>query len=566
MRKFITKHYDNNGYFRGVLDVVNEIVINKEINTSGSQVTIDIAISLEESGAAVYYNNIVDEYGNNIVTEDGDYLIWSSEVRLESIPTLGHRIEISEVSDTNPAGSIIFKGIVSKWESKYSDNKTTITVLSDGVRLDNYMIQILPNTELTGYDEANYDSDLILYNQGYKYPYNRVVGAAQSFKNITDSDVQSITVYLANSGSVSTTARLSLYSGVVGAGTLLSSITRSIAGSSAYSMVEFILPSAIAITGGADYYFTVFNDETGGMTETNILKVGYDSGGGYTSGAKYEYNDSSGYSAAAGDLLFSIKTATGAAGNVFNTYDPSDIVRELLDNFQALGGDVGYTASSIDDTSTDVSYTFKYSTYYEGIKKCIELSPGNWYWYVDLGTNTLYYKPKPTTASHTFTYGKDAGDITVWQSLEDVKNVVYFSGGDTGGGVNLQIDDSDIDSIALYGQWLESRSDNRVTDTTSAQIIVDGVLDSNSTPKYAISELTILSSEYDISTIHIGQLVKFRNFNSIINSLELQIMAITYTENYAILKLEVLPPTQAKRVEDIKRNLIKQQTENNPAV
>lgn len=574
---YIYKQYNNN-VFVGILDkVVSPFQLTSEINTAGSQLLIDLGVSFENSSSQVSYDLLVTETPENIVSEAGETISGSSSVVLDGIPTLNDRIEVWEISDTDPTGRLVFNGLVSKWSANYSNDTTRLTVLSYGVQLDNYLVQIVPNSEVVSNPITNSDASINLSGSSagsgdtYLFTQNAV---CQSFQVPTSLNISSISVdvnsiinpYKPNQSRCS----LSLYEGTpLSKGALLGSVNISLI--TGLGTLTFTFSTPISLSSSTDYFF----DCIGGGSTTyggSQLFLSYQTTGSYSGGKMYEHlretlltniaTDT--YTETSHDLIFSIITSSGAISSQFLSYDPSNIVKGLLNSFISLGGNLSYTDDSIDLSGTTVSYTFKFNTYYEALQKCVELAPANWYWYVDPGTGVVYFKTKSTSADHTLIKGKHINNFEIGQSLEDVTNLVYFTGGATVG-VNLQVYNLNTTSISLYGQWLETQADNRVTDSDSAGIIIQGILDQKSEPRFIIPNVTVLASAYDISTLMVGQCVGFANFNNLVNSLILQIMSITYTPDSAVLKLEVLPPTQSKRLEDIKRNLDAQQTENNPA-
>lgn len=253
------------------------------------------------------------------------------------------------------------------------------------------------------------------------------------------------------------------------------------------------------------------------------------------------------------------------AGDTTVTYssdDPSDIVRDALDRFNAEGGVVTYDSNSVETTSTTVSYTFRVNTFLEVLRKAIELAPFDWYWYVDVGDDLVYFKDKPTEVSHTFVLGKHIEGLDLESSIEDITNVVYFTGGETAG-VNLFKKYTDATSISTYRRGLKRISDHRVTLDASADLISEAEIERNSVPRYKTS-LVILDSVYDIETIRLGQLVTFRNFGNYIDELELQIVGLSYTPDKVTLQLDTLYPSVNKRVEDLRRNLVELDNVNTP--
>lgn len=253
----------------------------------------------------------------------------------------------------------------------------------------------------------------------------------------------------------------------------------------------------------------------------------------------------------------------GDTSITYNSYDPSDIARDVIDLYEAQGGVVSYDTISIDDTGNEVSYTFNTSTTLEAIKKVLELSPGDWFWYLDMANNFVNLHGRPTTPNHYFVLGKHIQKLDVEQYIEDIVNAVYFSGGEISPGVNLYKKYLDPDSEENYRRGLLRISDNRVILEDSADIISRSEIERNNSPRYR-SAVTILDKAYEIETIKLGDLIGFRNFGNYVDALTMQVVAIDYTPEKVQLQLDTLLPRISKRLEDIKRNLDKQETVLNP--
>lgn len=254
----------------------------------------------------------------------------------------------------------------------------------------------------------------------------------------------------------------------------------------------------------------------------------------------------------------------GSATTVaYSSQDPSNILKDALDKFTAAGGLVDYITSSVETTGTSVTYTFRLNTYLEVLKKCVELAPYDWYWYVGLGDDLVYFAAKPTTASHTFILGKHIQELNVEYSLENITNKVYFTGGEVSADTNLYKKYTDSTSITNYRQGLQRITDHRVTVTASADLIAEAEIDRNSIPRYR-STITILENAYNIEEIQLGQLVAFRNFGNYIDDLDLQIVGLSYEPDKVTLQLDTLLPSVNKRIEDLRRNLVELDSEQNP--
>lgn len=243
--------------------------------------------------------------------------------------------------------------------------------------------------------------------------------------------------------------------------------------------------------------------------------------------------------------------------------DPSTILKDVIDLYQAQGGIVDYDNTTVDNTNTVVTYTFNTATTLDGIKKSLELAPSDWFWYLDMRNNLINFHNRPTTPDHTFVLGKHIKELDVEQYIDDITNVVYFSGGDTGGGNNLFLKYTDPTSETNYRRGLKLYSDNRVTLSSSADIIANSELERNSAPRYR-SSVVIVDKVYDIESIQLGDLVAFRNFDNYVDDLEMQVVGIDYSPDAIRLQLDTLLPRVSKRLEDIKRNLDKQETLANP--
>jgi len=242
-------------------------------------------------------------------------------------------------------------------------------------------------------------------------------------------------------------------------------------------------------------------------------------------------------------------------------------------------------------TNTSISYTFKVNSILEGINKCVELSPANWYWYVDQGTNEIQFKKKAEYIDHTFSFEKDIIDAKFEKRIEDIINVIYFSGGDTGGGSNFYKKYTVSDSIAKYGVKSTKYSDNRVTTVATADTIANSILEVKSEPELRVT-LEILDNNndmnmgYDIESIKVGDVIAVRNITQQVglstwdigrwdeaywdfniynlSSLQMQIQKLEYKQDSVVISASTIPLDVNKRVESINRSLEALQTLNNP--
>lgn len=246
----------------------------------------------------------------------------------------------------------------------------------------------------------------------------------------------------------------------------------------------------------------------------------------------------------------------------FNSYDPSDIIRDGIDAFKlASGSPLNYEDNSVEMTGTVVSYTFKLNTYLELLKKALELAPSDWFYYVDLGTNLIHFKGRPATPDHVFNLGREIQSLELRGNIENVINEVYFTGAES----------SDVPLFKRYVETpaaktrrgLKRLTDSRVTLASTAQLLSESEIERNNQIVYR-STLTVLDKAYDIESIDLGDLIGFRNFGNFIDALELQVVGIKYTPEAVELTLGSLLPKVSKRVEDILRNQKMAENQNLP--
>lgn len=113
-----------------------------------------------------------------------------------------------------------------------------------------------------------------------------------------------------------------------------------------------------------------------------------------------------------------------------------------------------------------------------------------------------------------------------------------------------------------YRKALHKKSDQRVTNSASADIIASSEMERNPEPIHAAT-LTIVRNEY-MKTVSPGQLVDFRGFGNFIDFLELLVMEVELSRDIMTLSLGAFAPKTSKRLEDLKRNLQILEHANNP--
>lgn len=290
-----------------------------------------------------------------------------------------------------------------------------------------------------------------------------------------------------------------------------------------------------------------------------------------------------------GDLTFETFTTDGKTTVLHTTTDPSDMVRGALDYHALDGGSVLYDASVV-STGTTFTYNFISQTIYEVVQKALELAPSNWYWYVDNATNKLHFKAKDTIATHKLIMGKDIQSLQLNKRAEDIVNLVYFTGGDIGGGSILYKKYLNTYSAGLYGTRATRLVDGRVTTVATASQLSNNLLELHSSAEIRLTA-TIADSNpdtgaYDIETIKVGDIINISNVTgnvgsslwdnghfdedyfdyniADINTLNLQIIRIEYTPENIKITCSTIATGVSKSIDVLNRTLDAVQTATNP--
>lgn len=283
-----------------------------------------------------------------------------------------------------------------------------------------------------------------------------------------------------------------------------------------------------------------------------------------------------------------------SAGNTtvaYNSYDPAAILRDVIDKLRSLGCSLNYTATSIQNTNTTVSYTFNTNTGKEVFDKIVELCPIGWFWRID-PDNMVTLKPKNVLADHTFTIGKDVENLETYRRIEDLINAVYFTGA---GDPALYLKYQNTGSQGTYGKHEKKVVDQRVSSSATASVIANRIIDQQKDPEIR-SRFTIVDNNgpsstlgYNIESIKVGQTLKVGNLKSDVLTSTLwdvaewdvdvwdqtitaqaadviQILSLDYKPDSIVLEASSRLPQIAKRVEDVNRNLENSQTVVNPAI
>lgn len=306
-------------------------------------------------------------------------------------------------------------------------------------------------------------------------------------------------------------------------------------------------------SGYDDYYEETGSFSTGAFS-SEIIGL---PAGSVVFARAYSHN-SAGYSYG-GEVILNTLNAT--VSNFLNK-DPTEIVRAIVDFYRSVGGSVEYTGLTTELTGLSLDYRFNTNTILEGIQKCREISPSSWYFYVDPGTNLLYFKSTPTTADHVLIKGRHLEKLKLKSTIDEVVNKAYVIGAESEG-VNLYSEYEDAASIAAYGQRIVRISDNRISVQATADAKGESAIEAGKDKNY-VTTVDVSDATYDTTLYKPGQTVGFSAFRSWVDRLVLRIVRVEYAPSKAILYLGILPKSTLDRLESVQRELVAEQTVANP--
>lgn len=215
--------------------------------------------------------------------------------------------------------------------------------------------------------------------------------------------------------------------------------------------------------------------------------------------------------------------------------DPSTIFQNIITQANSVlpGTPFSYSASTISTTGQSVTYTYTARKWVDALQDTFDLIGGGWFWYIG-ADGSVYLKQKPSSATHTFTIGKDIIAMSVVKSGEKLINEAYidYNGGNTS--------DTDATSQTNYGKHAKYINDQSTTDATTAGNIVQTNVDDNKELK--ISASIVINDTYDIESIKPGDTCKIRN---------LPTSSSTFTDNMQIVRINYSPTRIELQLEEI---------------
>lgn len=253
--------------------------------------------------------------------------------------------------------------------------------------------------------------------------------------------------------------------------------------------------------------------------------------------------------------------------------DVGVIFKAVMDRYIAETSNqkIFYSGNTIKETGTTTEYKFEMLTYREAFDTLKSLAPANWFWYVD-ENGIIHFRTKPTSATHTFIFGKHFEQVRVERSMEKIRNaVLFFAYQWDGSNDHYKLYTDDI-SISKYGRRLQKVKDSRIKATTDADKIAEKFIAEHKDPdiKVVVNILDNNESDkgYDIESINPGDTCDFKGFDESLADIFKENMLITkveYSLDKAIITIEPMKAGIVKRTEDINKRVDSIERENVPA-
>lgn len=220
--------------------------------------------------------------------------------------------------------------------------------------------------------------------------------------------------------------------------------------------------------------------------------------------------------------------------------DVKTAVERIIDHFNTkyTGSLISRAGGNIDTVGTSLDYTYDGAkNWFEALTYALSYSDEGYWWRIDRD-GEIYFKTKPSTATHTFTIGKDVEEFTITNDNEKVINNFIWYFDSVHPTPDVEVTDSDATSEAAYGfreGFFESQSG---VGAVGGQKFIDKVLGDQKDP--VRTGRLVINNEYDIETIRPGDTCKVRNFNgsSTIFNDNMQVVSVQYGGDRVTLQLD----------------------------
>lgn len=553
----------------GQNDLTTESEMREMLTEGGDQiVTESEAVWLAELTTAVGVGedtNIDTNIEVDVIAAYGEWLPWLTEAG-DPIITEDNRLIV--VADGHPDGRKIYGGYISNWELEVGGSESVSpNLLSHSQELNNIMLQT--SDTRTGHAYVPVIDGYVGMRsqlQGATTELAQTITITGGTKKLTGVSMNIANRYDRGEDYVGVTIRTGT---TPDAGTIVATGSIQLPYKDGNLREEYIpFDAVVQLTDGQQYIMQITTNATYRTTD-NLgypIQIGCRVTGTYSGGTGMDkLHPNNTWRTGGWDIAFQFWEQGGATTVNFFSVDPSFALKEVLRYAQKQGSRVKFTDQTIEMTHTVVTLRLNTNTIDEAIQAILKSMPADWCVWYDPATDEVHAHPRPTTVTRRFIRGRDVtGTIKIKKSIEKLVNDVYYSGGDLGGGTNLFIRETDSESINNVRRGILKISDSRVKDATMARVLARGEIDTWKNPVYSATATIVRTDAYSLEDVQIGELDAFGNFGHVVDSIEMQIVAMTYNVETIDLELNVMRPRISKRIEDIRRNLALQEMENNP--
>lgn len=554
------KVYSREGSYLGLLPVTSPFAFTQDMNAAGSTIQLTCSKGIEDG---ITTEPLLEEDNDPLLAENDQPLLATVNANIiaqgadsqEALYKNSNRVKVWMYNRWYPNGKLMFSGQVNRvsWQYGSGGGAVTLSVYSDGLDLSNLIARGSPFTYTNDVSQTSQNGFITVTQDsvtGGWHRYGQTIKTGASTTNIG-------AIVLKLQGTATVT--VSMYDAVNG--NFVASITKSVAYGSATDE-QFNFANLVTVPSNTLRFYAV---SVAPGQSINVYRHGTSST--YADGGMFEstYSGGSGggsYSSVSGDFYFITKKGTPTTTTTYSTQDPvTGMMSGILADYNTRGGYVrerNFVAAGY-----NLTYIFNLMSIFDAHKKVIEMSPTGYHSYIDLGTAEMDIGPMNSAADFTVVRGKHIVTLDLALSIEQVKNYLLFTGGETAG-VNLFRQYSDDASAGYYGTRMATKSDNRVTQTGTADAIGASFKAEN---KDESQETTIVVpvTEMDHTLLTPGKTIGFRNFGNFIDDMVLQIVRREFNVNQVTLTLGRLPVRMNDEVQRINRELLNEQTIKNPA-
>jgi len=251
---------------------------------------------------------------------------------------------------------------------------------------------------------------------------------------------------------------------------------------------------------------------------------------------------------------------------VHNSVDVDAIFKDIFDKYTAIHtkSPVDYDGTSVETGGNNISLSFNSLTCMEALGRLVGMAGSSWHWYVG-ADNVAKFFSKPTTATHTFVYGRDIlNQFEYTKSVRHLVNRVLFWNGQYNNDTNpisrYFYDDTNVGS---YWERVTKVVDSRITSATYARNLSEPIIDSLQNANHQISFVVTGNGNIDHTAIEPGDTCQILNVaDSSVFSNNMLITQVDYSLDSARIITEDLTAYTSRGLTGIRRELNKRTYDN----